>query len=159
VGIDVDKKAIAHARANASEFEIPLSRAQFGVGDGQNIPFKNSDFNFVVSTSVLRHVHHPVKMLNEVYRVLKKGGEAWIYDFCRDATDMEINEHIMDVDDRLKRGKMNPTQRSWVTLIMRRQISVESYSVAEITEIVSKSRFRSCRVERDGVRVKIILKK
>lgn len=158
-GIDIDKRAVSHAQANAAEFGVPVSRVGFEVGDAQKLRFSNSEFDFIVSTGVLRLVRSPVKTLDEIHRVLKKGGEAWIYDFCRDATDREIKEQIEDVDDRLRAGGMGATQRAWVTLIMRRQIGIQSYSAAELYEFVARSKFRTCRILRDGVWARIVLKK
>lgn len=158
-GVDIDRRAISHAQANATEFGVPVGRVSFEIGDAQKLRFSNSEFDFVISTGVLRLVRSPVKMLDEIHRVLKRGGEAWIYDFCRDATDREIAEQIGDVDDRLKAGGMGAPQRAWVTLIMKRQIGVQSYSAAEMYEFVARSKFRTCRILRDGVWAKVVLKK
>jgi ubiquinone/menaquinone biosynthesis C-methylase UbiE len=159
IGIDIDPRAIAHAQANAAEFGVPINRAHFEVGDAHKLGFGNNEFDFVVSTGVIRYAKNPVKMLDEIHRVLKKGGEAWLYDFCRDSTDQEIDEQIKDIDDRLKAGGMGKLQRSWVTLIMKRQIGVESYSLSELYNIVARSRFGTCHILRDGVWAKIVLRK
>jgi len=43
-------------------------------GNGAAIPFKGSQFDSVISTSVLEHVKEPQKVMNEMARTLKKGG-------------------------------------------------------------------------------------
>jgi SAM-dependent methyltransferase len=65
------------------------------VFDGENIPFENGYFDYVISTEVLEHIENPEKIIEETYRVLKPGGEAIVtipwsarvhfepYDFCR----------------------------------------------------------------------------
>lgn len=40
---------------------------------GQNIPFKSSVFDTILTTSVLEHVQQPQKMFDEMHRVLRKG--------------------------------------------------------------------------------------
>lgn len=48
------------------------------VGDIQNLPVRDGVFGSVFCTQVLEHVPEPQKALNEMYRVLKKGGYAVI---------------------------------------------------------------------------------
>lgn len=44
------------------------------------IPFPDNTFDIVVSTAAIHHWKDPVRALNEVYRVLKGGRYALIYD-------------------------------------------------------------------------------
>lgn len=44
------------------------------IGDALNLPFCNNSFDTVLSTEVLEHVPTPSKMLSEIFRVLKPGG-------------------------------------------------------------------------------------
>jgi len=41
----------------------------------EKLPFKNSSFDVIVMAEVLEHLPYPTITLNEIYRVLKKGGE------------------------------------------------------------------------------------
>jgi SAM-dependent methyltransferase len=45
-------------------------------GSALKIPVKNETFDTVLSTQVLEHVSDPQKMMDEIHRVLKKGGHA-----------------------------------------------------------------------------------
>jgi len=49
------------------------------VGDIQQMPFPDEDFDAFICKSVLEHVENPQKAVSELYRVLKKGGEGLIY--------------------------------------------------------------------------------
>lgn len=44
------------------------------MGDAMDLPFKNREFDCVVALSLLEHVAEPQLVINEAYRVLKKGG-------------------------------------------------------------------------------------
>ena len=44
--------------------------------DGQKIPFPDGSFDAVLCTEVLEHVFHHQNLVDEVYRVLKPGGEG-----------------------------------------------------------------------------------
>ena len=45
------------------------------IGDAMNIPLKNSSVDSIFSSQVLEHVQNPQKMVDEIYRVLKKKGK------------------------------------------------------------------------------------
>lgn len=45
---------------------------------GESLPFADSSFDLIVSLQVLEHVQNPAKVVLELYRVLKPGGEMFI---------------------------------------------------------------------------------
>jgi SAM-dependent methyltransferase len=45
------------------------------VGDAHELPFEDESFERILCTEVLEHLHTPQKAIDEMYRVLKKGGE------------------------------------------------------------------------------------
>lgn len=49
------------------------------VGDIHNLPFKDNSIDAVICMAVLEHVEDPKRAMEEVYRVLKPGGYAFIY--------------------------------------------------------------------------------
>lgn len=44
------------------------------VGDAHDLPFKDEEFEQILCTEVLEHLHTPEKAIGEMYRVLKNGG-------------------------------------------------------------------------------------
>lgn len=46
------------------------------VGDALNLPFQNESFDSVLSTQTLEHVKDPQKMISEIGRILKEGGQV-----------------------------------------------------------------------------------
>jgi SAM-dependent methyltransferase len=54
-------------------------RLQYGVdvcADAHALPFQDESFEIVLCTEVLEHVHNPQVMIDEAYRVLKRGGRC-----------------------------------------------------------------------------------
>ncbi|MES1221327.1 MAG: methyltransferase domain-containing protein, partial [Bacteroidota bacterium] len=52
--------------------------ASFAVADAQALPFDDESFDYVFSFECLEHVPSPQKMLDEIFRVLKKGGKIYL---------------------------------------------------------------------------------
>jgi len=48
------------------------------VAMGDNLPFKDSTLDYVISSHVIEHFYDPIKTLNEWYRVIKKNGYIFI---------------------------------------------------------------------------------
>lgn len=89
VGIDVSKDMVRIARRNARKEGVE-NRVRFEVEDANNMSYDDSSFNLVVSTASFHHWKRPVKVLNEIHRVLKPGCEAWIYDLRKDAPPEDV---------------------------------------------------------------------
>lgn len=50
-----------------------LKHQQFIQADGENLPFRNNEFDYVICCQVLEHVDNPVQFLAEQFRVARKG--------------------------------------------------------------------------------------
>ena len=75
-GIDLSKKMIDISRSHAKGIE----NVRFELGNAAKLPFDNNSVDFIVSTGSLHHWKYPAKVFDECYRVLKQGGEGWIFD-------------------------------------------------------------------------------
>lgn len=67
IGLDINPRAIAMALKHAPE-------AQLIVSDAENIPFRSACFPLVICTEVLEHVPSPDAVIDEVQRLLRRGG-------------------------------------------------------------------------------------
>jgi len=65
VGLDISMKAVRDAK----ELLKGQSCVDFVVADAENLPFKDSSFDFVFSTDVVEHLHDPSKGVKEMVRV------------------------------------------------------------------------------------------
>jgi ubiquinone/menaquinone biosynthesis C-methylase UbiE len=73
-GIDLSRRMAGNAARRAR------GSVQFVFGNAARLPFKNGSIDLAVSTGVFHHLKSPRLVFEECYRVLKPGGEAWIYD-------------------------------------------------------------------------------
>ncbi len=55
-----------------------IPRAEIISGVAESMPFQNNQFDFLNVSEVVEHVENPQKTLQEIYRVLKRGGCAYI---------------------------------------------------------------------------------
>jgi 2-polyprenyl-3-methyl-5-hydroxy-6-metoxy-1,4-benzoquinol methylase len=70
IGIDVLNKSVDWANKHWKTNK----KMSFRLADAHNLPFKTNTFNAVIALEVLEHVYEPVKVLQEIKRVLRKNG-------------------------------------------------------------------------------------
>lgn len=70
MGIDSSQRAITIGK---SYYE-----GNFILGNGEFLPFKNNELDFVVALGSIEHFDSPIKTIQEMYRVLKSSGYAVI---------------------------------------------------------------------------------
>ena len=82
VGLDLSDAALELANVNAQENDVS-SRVSFRAGNAEEMPFENDSFDVVISGNTLHLIEEPVRMFDEVRRVLKPQGRFIISDFRR----------------------------------------------------------------------------
>ena len=71
-GIDLTERALAHTRRR---FSLAGLRSTLLVADAEELPFPDASFDLVYSWGVLHHSPNPQRAVDEIYRVLRPGGE------------------------------------------------------------------------------------
>lgn len=69
VGVDIDEKAVAYAQDNFKRDNL-----SFQIGDAMQLDFEDESFDVVICSHVYEHVPDAVRMMDEIYRVLRPGG-------------------------------------------------------------------------------------
>ena len=92
VGLDLSDVALELARDNAQESQAS-SRVSFERGDAEDMPFGDDTFDLVISGNTLHLLENPVRMFNEIQRVLKLGGRFLVSDFRRSWLGI-LTEHV-----------------------------------------------------------------
>ena len=82
-GLDASASMVARARKNIAKAGLS-GVIEIEEGNVSRMPFSDNSFDMVVSTGSIHHWKDPTAGLNEVYRVLKLGGYALMYDVASD---------------------------------------------------------------------------
>jgi ubiquinone/menaquinone biosynthesis C-methylase UbiE len=151
VGIDLSHPFIRMAREKVSLAGLE-HRVQFEVGNATKLRFEDESFDRVVSTGMLHMLKDPVKMFLECHRILKPGGQAWIYDPARVSS--QINK---------KRWKDSFTfleRWTYPLLALYSRINPPHvYAREQLASMIESSSFREYEMEEDAGEWRIRLKK
>ena len=83
-GVDASPDMVKVARDLAAK--KGLANVEFKAGRADELPFGDGEFDLVISTLSFHHWKRPEAALDEIHRVLRQGGEAWIYDIPKKAS-------------------------------------------------------------------------
>ena len=83
VGIDFSEEMLSLAKKKKDKLGLD-SRVSFSLSRAEDLLFRSDSFDLVVSAFAMRNVRANLgKTLNEIFRVLKPGGQAVILEFSR----------------------------------------------------------------------------
>lgn len=83
VGLDLAAHMLEKAVRLAARAGLD-GRGLWPQADGHDLPFADGTFDLVVSSLALHHWHDPLRILDEIARVLKPEGRYYIADVCRE---------------------------------------------------------------------------
>jgi len=129
-----------------------LENVQVLVGDVAEIGMQNESVDLAVATLSFHHWLKPAKAFEELHRVLKSGGEVWIY---------EVNSDLTPQSETWMKTKYNPIIRKVAPLVVR-MLCRHSITVENAQAILrdKKNRFAHVKVEQlEPLLVKMILTK
>ena len=151
IGVDLSRKLIQLAQANATKAGLS-HRLRFEVGNSAELHFDNASFDMVISTGMLHSLKNPVAVLKEIYRVLKKGGEAWIYDPAN------ITAYI---DKRKWKASLNFRERSflWFFKLLGLHKPIAAYTREQVIPMIQATDFESFEIDERKNEIRIKLQK
>ena len=82
-GLDLAAHMVERARQLAGWAGLD-GRGLWPQADGHRLPFADGSFDLVASSFALHHWADPLRILNEIARVLAPGGRYYIADLCRE---------------------------------------------------------------------------
>ncbi len=91
-GIDISAEMLDEAQAiNATEMVSNLTLMR---SDINRLPFADDTFDGIVSFGVLHHLGDVAHAFSEIRRVLRQGGEAFLYDLRKDPPGAMVSEIV-----------------------------------------------------------------
>lgn len=79
VGLDISEDMIKTAEQRAAKKGLP-DKVKFVLGDSQNLPFEDNTFDIVINECAVGIPEDSQRVLNEMVRVVKKGGKIAIHE-------------------------------------------------------------------------------
>jgi ubiquinone/menaquinone biosynthesis C-methylase UbiE len=146
VGLDASPSMVARAQKNMAN--VGLSDIiEIKEGEASRIPFADSFFDTVVSTGSLHHWKEPTDSLNEIYRVLKIGGNALMYDL------------VSDIPTSILKERSHEFGRLKMLLLWLHTFEEPFYSRKDFELLASPTFFKEGRTQFVGLFYCLILKK
>ena len=132
-GVDLSPDMVKIATAEARK--KGLSNVDFKAGNASALPFGDNEFDLVISTLSFHHWREPDIAFDEIYRVLREGGEAWIYDIPR-----KVNPQVW-ADMKKRYGFFAPT------FLHLHTFTEPFYDEKKLAELATASRFKKYEID------------
>jgi len=110
-GLDISQTLVAIARQNARNAG---AKVDFRLGNASAMPFDDESFDFVYCSAAFKNFSEPVKVLDEMHRVLRPWGEAIVVDLCKDASLDDIDSYVKNSG----RSRIDAWMTKWTFLNM-----------------------------------------
>ena len=147
-GLDISKTFVKIAQAKAREAVVKID---FRQGDAAMMPFSDETFDFIICTSAFKNFPEPIKVLDEIFRVLKTSGKSVVIDMNKDIPKEKLNTFV---------NHMNLNMfDSYFTKQTFKKLAKSAYTKSEIIDLVSKSRFKQCKIVDEKIGFEIWLDK
>ena len=149
VGLDLGVAALVDAQERLAR--AGMSGVSFKEGSVLDIPFSDGRFDFVMSNGVLHHTRDPLKGLQEMWRVMKPGGEGWLYLYNSDglywATRKAMRRIAAMIPEEVCRQVLQSLQLRPNRIFMYMDTIYvpieENYTRAEVEAMLARAGFRS----------------
>ena len=148
-GLDISHTFIEIARRNAKLAGVDVD---FQEGNAASMPFKDESFDFLLCRAAFKNFTQPVRVLEEMYRVLKPGGRALIIDLRQDASHESISEAVEKMG--LSRVNTLITKLTFRFMLLKR-----AYTRNTFEQFVSQTKFGPGDIKEDLIGLEISLQR
>ena len=136
-GLDISRTFVEIATENARNAGVKID---FRLGNASAMPFGGDSFDFVYCSAAFKNFSEPVKALDEMYRVLRPGGEAMVVDLRKDVSLDEIDVYVKQSG----RSRIDAWMTSWA---FRCMLIKRAYTKDEFRRMAEQSRFGTCQIQ------------
>jgi ubiquinone/menaquinone biosynthesis C-methylase UbiE len=147
--LDISQSFVRIARENAKKAGVTIDVRH---GNASEMPFADRSFDFVVCMAAFKNFSDPVGALNEIYRVLKPGGQASIYDLRKDASIEDIHHEVR----AMQLSRWNELVTKW---IFRFGLLRAAYTRERLERMATESTFGNCEILLQGIGLEVQLTK
>lgn len=148
-GLDISQTLVEIANENARKANLQID---FRRGNASAMPFADESFDFIYCSAAFKNFSEPVQALNEMYRVLRPGGEAVIADLRKDISLDEIAAYVKESG----RSRID----GWITRWTFRHILIKrAYTREEFARMAQQCRFGACQIHAEPVFLEVRLAK
>ena len=147
-GLDISHTFIEIASESARRAGVNLTLRQ---GDASRMPFPNESFDLVVCQAAFKNFSRPKAAVNEMHRVLRTPGVAWIEDMRHDASDAAIKSEVAAM--RLTSFRASMTSRALKSLRRR------AYTAEQFEQFARASPFRDGEIQVSGIGLEVLMTK
>jgi ubiquinone/menaquinone biosynthesis C-methylase UbiE len=126
-GLYISRTFVEIARKNAEEARVAVD---FRQGNASAMPFENDCFDYVLCRAAFKNFTEPVRALEEMHRVLAKGGTALIIDLRKDAPRESISQYVDGM-------KVNALNAAFMKLTFRFMLLKRAYTKSDFENFLS----------------------
>ena len=146
--LEISRSFVKIASRNALRAQVSLDVRQ---GDAAEMPFADDSFDLIVCQAAFKNFAHPAAALDEMHRVLRRGGAAVIQDMTRDSTRLDIEREV----GTMALGRLNSFMTRRTLTALRRR----AYSPAQFRALAGASAFGGCEITTRGIGMEVRLEK
>src|SRR3977135_245620 len=93
--LDISRTFVQIGSENAREAGVSID---FRQGDAAVMPFETESFDLIVCQAAFKNFIHPASALDEMHRVLRRGGTALIRDMSSEASHADIEDEVKKME-------------------------------------------------------------
>jgi ubiquinone/menaquinone biosynthesis C-methylase UbiE len=149
VGLDISRSFVRIAGEKAGKAGVEV---EFRQGDAASMPFDPSSFDFIYCRAAFKNFTEPVTAIHEMYRVLKPGGKAVIFDLRKDASSDEIDAAVGEMG----LGRIDSVLTRW---IFKHSLLKRAYLPEDFRRMVSQTPFGTCEIKTVSIGLEVTLNK
>jgi ubiquinone/menaquinone biosynthesis C-methylase UbiE len=147
-GLDISHTFIEIATENARRAGVNLTLRQ---GDASRMPFRDGSFDLVVCQAAFKNFSRPQAAVNEMHRVLRIPGAAWIEDMRHDTSDAAIRDEVAAM-------RLSPF-RAFMTSRALKSLRRRAYAAEQFEQFARASPFRGSEIRISGIGLEVCMTK
>lgn len=147
-GLDISRTMVDIAREKARQTAVSV---EFRQGDVTSMPFASESCDLIVCQAAFKNFAQPGRALNEMHRVLRRGGTAVIQDMWREASGADIAQEVQGME----LSRLNAFLTTRILAMLRRR----AYARDQFERLAAESAFRTCAITTEGIGIEVRLTK